>query len=519
MTAPSTPQNRTADERQPVLEAQDIRKEFPGVLALDGVGLRLFPGEVHALMGENGAGKSTLIKVLTGAHPADGGTILVDGRPHAFGDPLQAQQAGISTVYQEVNLCQNISVAENILIGREPRRFGLIHWSALRKRAADLLKELDLGLDVTSPLGAHSLAVQQLIAIVRAVDVSAKVLVLDEPTSSLDRDEVAELFTLVRRLRDRGVAILFVTHFLDQVFEICDRVTILRNGRLEGEYAIGELTPVSLVQRMIGGELATLDQLSDRAQREASERSEGEPFLSARQLTRTGFIEPYDLDIHPGEVIGLAGLLGSGRTEAARLLFGADGADSGEVRVAGEAVSLRTPRHAIAHRIAFCSENRKAEGLVGELTIRENIVLALQASRGWTRPLPRTKQDELTRHWIEALDIRPANPEAQVRHLSGGNQQKVLLARWLLTDPRLLILDEPTRGIDIGAKAEIQKLVARLAADGTSVLFISAELEEVLRLSHRIGVLRDHRMVATLTNDDTVTPERILATIATGANS
>ncbi|MER7727460.1 sugar ABC transporter ATP-binding protein [Streptomyces sp. NPDC096323] len=519
MTAPSDPHNRTADERRPVLEAQDIRKEFPGVLALDGVGLRLFPGEVHALMGENGAGKSTLIKVLTGAHPADGGTILVDGRPHAFGDPLQAQQAGISTVYQEVNLCQNISVAENILIGREPRRFGLIHWSALRKRAADLLKELDLGLDVTSPLGAHSLAVQQLIAIVRAVDVSAKVLVLDEPTSSLDRDEVAELFTLVRRLRDRGVAILFVTHFLDQVFEICDRVTVLRNGRLEGEYTIGELTPVSLVQRMIGGELATLDQLSDRAQREASERSEGEPFLSARQLTRTGYIEPYDLDIHPGEVIGLAGLLGSGRTEAARLLFGADSADSGEVRVAGEAVSLRTPRHAIAHRIAFCSENRKAEGLVGELTIRENIVLALQASRGWTRPLPRAKQDELTRHWIEALDIRPANPEAQVRHLSGGNQQKVLLARWLLTDPRLLILDEPTRGIDIGAKAEIQKLVARLAADGTSVLFISAELEEVLRLSHRIGVLRDHRMVATLTNDDTVTPERILATIATGANS
>ncbi|GGZ05483.1 sugar ABC transporter ATP-binding protein [Streptomyces nitrosporeus] len=518
MTVPSTPQPRAAAERQPVLEAQGIRKQFPGVLALDEVALRLFPGEVHALMGENGAGKSTLIKVLTGVHPADGGSILVDGRPHGFGDPLQAQQAGISTVYQEVNLCQNISVAENILIGREPRRFGLIHWSALRRRAAGLLKELDLGLDVTSPLGAHSLAVQQLVAIVRAVDVSAKVLVLDEPTSSLDRDEVAELFTLIRRLRDRGVAILFVTHFLDQVFEICDRVTILRNGRLEGEYTIGELTPVSLVQRMTGGELTTLDQLSDRAHREAAGRSEGEPFLRARQLTRTGFIEPYDLDIHPGEVIGLAGLLGSGRTEAARLLFGADSADAGELSVSGETVSLRTPRHAIAHRIAFCSENRKAEGLVGELTIRENIVLALQAARGWTRPLARARQDELTRHWIRALDIRPADPGAQVRHLSGGNQQKVLLARWLLTDPRLLILDEPTRGIDIGAKAEIQKLVARLAAEGTAVLFISAELEEVLRLSHRIGVLRDHRMVATLTNDDSVTPERVLATIATGAH-
>ncbi|CAL9597467.1 sugar ABC transporter ATP-binding protein [Streptomyces sp. enrichment culture] len=519
MAAPSTPRNPAADERRPVLEAQGVRKEFPGVLALDGVALRLFPGEVHALMGENGAGKSTLIKVLTGVHPADGGTILVDGRPHAFADPLQAQQAGISTVYQEVNLCPNISVAENILIGREPRRFGLVHWSALRRRAAELLTELDLDLDVTTPLGAHSLAVQQLVAIVRAVDVSAKVLVLDEPTSSLDREEVEQLFALVRRLRDRGVAILFVTHFLDQVFEICDRVTILRNGRLEGEYPIGELTPVTLVQRMIGGALATLDELSDRAQREAAERAAGEPFLQARELTRAGSIEPYDLDIHAGEVIGLAGLLGSGRTEAARLLFGADSADAGQVRVEGETVSLRTPRHAIAHKIAFCSENRKSEGIVGELTVRENIVLALQAARGWTRPLSRSTQDELTRTWIETLDIRPADPEAQVRNLSGGNQQKVLLARWLLTEPRLLILDEPTRGIDIGAKAEIQKLVARLAADGTAVLFVSAELEEVLRLSHRVAVLRDHRMVATLINDDSVTPERILATIATGTDS
>ncbi|MCB5168535.1 sugar ABC transporter ATP-binding protein [Streptomyces bambusae] len=511
MASPSTP--------RPVLEAQDVRKQFPGVLALDGVALRLFPGEVHALMGENGAGKSTLIKVLTGVHPADGGSILVDGRPHAFTDPLHAQQAGISTVYQEVNLCPNLSVAENILIGREPRRFGLVHWSALRKRAAELLTELDLHLDVTSLLGSHSLAVQQLVAIVRAVDVSAKVLVLDEPTSSLDREEVAQLFTLVRRLRDRGVAILFVTHFLDQVFDLCDRVTILRNGRLEGEYPIGELTPVTLVQRMIGGELAALDQLSGRDAGEPSGRASAEPFLRARRLARAGSIEPYDLDIHGGEVVGLAGLLGSGRTEAARLLFGADSADGGEVRIEGERTALRTPRHAIARGIAFCSENRKSEGLVGELTVRENIVLALQATRGWTRPLARAQQDELARHWIKALDIRPADPEAQIGHLSGGNQQKVLLARWLLTAPRLLILDEPTRGIDIGAKAEIQRLVARLADEGTAVLFISAELEEVLRLSHRIAVLRDHRMVATFENDDSVTPDRVFTTIATGAAS
>ncbi|MER6216850.1 sugar ABC transporter ATP-binding protein [Streptomyces sp. NPDC001674] len=519
MESLSTPPPTGARDVRPVLEAHGIRKQFPGVLALDGVALRLFPGEVHALMGENGAGKSTLIKVLTGVHPADGGTLVVDGRPHTFKDPLQAQRAGISTVYQEVNLCPNLSVAENILVGREPRRFGLVHWSATRRRAAGLLTELDLGLDVTSLLGSHSLAVQQLVAIVRAVDVSAKVLVLDEPTSSLDREEVAQLFALVRRLRDRGVAILFVTHFLDQVFDLCDRVTVLRNGRLEGEYPIGELTPVTLVQRMIGGELATLDHLSDRGPAQGAGRAAGRPFLQARQLTRTGSIEPYDLDIHAGEVLGLAGLLGSGRTEAARLLFGADSADAGEVSIEGEEVLLRSPRHAIARGIAFCSENRKSEGLVGELTVRENIVLALQAARGWTRPLTRARQDEVAGQWIQALDIRPADPEAQVSHLSGGNQQKVLLARWLLTAPRLLILDEPTRGIDIGAKAEIQKLVARLAGDGTAVVFISAELEEVLRLSHRIAVLRDHRMVATLTNDDTVTPDRLLTTIATGTDS
>ncbi|MER7622279.1 sugar ABC transporter ATP-binding protein [Streptomyces sp. NPDC126503] len=522
MAAPPTPRTSPTPTERPVLEARGIRKVFPGVLALDGVDLRLFPGEVHALMGENGAGKSTLIKVLTGVHPPDAGTVRVDGGRQRFTEPLEAQHAGISTVYQEVNLCPNLSVAENILIGREPRRLGLVHWSALHRRAAQLVTELDLDLDVRLPLSAYSLAVQQLVAIVRAVDIRAKVLVLDEPTSSLDRDEVAQLFALVRRLRDRGVAILFVTHFLDQVFDLCDRVTVLRNGRLEGEYRIDELTPVTLVHRMVGSELRTLDELAETSHTTTAagrEPAADTPFLSARGLARTGSVQPYDLDIHRGEVIGLAGLLGSGRTEAARLLFGADHADGGELRIDGEPAVLRSPRAAIARKIAFCSENRKAEGLIGELTVRENIVLALQAARGWTRPLSRARQDEIAARWIEVLDIRPAAPEAQVRNLSGGNQQKVLLARWLLTDPRLLILDEPTRGIDIGAKTEIQKLVTRLAAEGTAVLFISAELEEVLRLSHRIGVLRDHRLVATLPNDTTLTPDRILGAIATGATS
>ncbi|WP_405015934.1 sugar ABC transporter ATP-binding protein [Kitasatospora sp. NBC_00070] len=495
---------------QPVLEVRGIRKEFPGVVALDGVDLRLFPGEVHALMGENGAGKSTLIKVLTGVYESDGGEVRLAGQAVRIGGPLQAQQAGISTVYQEVNLCPNLSVAENIFIGREPRRLGLIQWAELRRRAAESVAALDLDIDVSTPLSDHSIAVQQLVAIVRAVDVDAKVLILDEPTSSLDRDEVRQLFTVMRRLRDQGVAILFVSHFLDQIYEICDRMTVLRGGRHEGEYLTSELSQVALVSRMIGGELT---ELAGAARTEPT----GSSFLRAEGLGRRGAVEPYDLAIRPGEVVGLAGLLGSGRTEAARLLFGADQSDQGTVRIDGEPAALRSPRAAIDHGIAFCSENRKTEGLVGELTVRENIVLALQAARGWTRPLSRSAQDELAIRWIRALDIRPNNPEALIRNLSGGNQQKVLLARWLITDPKLLILDEPTRGIDIGAKTEIQKLVAKLAGDGMSVLFISAELEEVLRLSHRIGVLRDHRMVAQLRNDGTLTPERIMETIASGA--
>ncbi|MFC5666753.1 sugar ABC transporter ATP-binding protein [Kitasatospora misakiensis] len=500
---------------QPVLEVRGIRKEFPGAVALDGVDFRLFPGEVHALMGENGAGKSTLIKVLTGVHESDGGEVRLAGQVVRIGGPLEAQRAGIATVYQEVNLCPNLSVAENILIGREPRRLGLIHWAELRRRAAESVAALDLDIDVSAPLNSYSIAVQQLVAIVRAVDIDAKVLILDEPTSSLDRDEVRQLFTVMRRLRDQGVAILFVSHFLDQIYEICDRMTILRGGRFEGEYLTSELSQVDLVARMIGGELSGLAELSGASRTEPT----GTSFLRAEGLARRGAVEPYDLAIRPGEVIGLAGLLGSGRTEAARLLFGADQSDRGTVKINGETAALRSPKAAIGHGIAFCSENRKTEGLIAELTVRENIVLALQASLGWTRPLSRTAQDQLAIRWIRALDIRPKDPEALVRNLSGGNQQKVLLARWLITEPKLLILDEPTRGIDIGAKTEIQKLVARLAGDGMSVLFISAELEEVLRLSHRVAVLRDHRMVAELRNDGRLTPELIMETIASGATS
>ncbi|WP_306215893.1 sugar ABC transporter ATP-binding protein [Actinoplanes sp. RD1] len=499
-----------------VLRMTGIRKVFPGVTALDGVDFRLFPGEVHALMGENGAGKSTLIKVLTGVYGIDGGDVRLAGEAVRFAGPLQAQQAGISTVYQEVNLCANLSVAENIFIGREPRTLGRIRWGEMRRRARALLARLDLDLDVTAPLTSYSLAIQQMIAIARAVDVDARVLILDEPTSSLDAGEVERLFQVVRRLKDDGVAILFVSHFLDQVYAIADRMTVLRNGRLIGEWRTAELPRMQLVTAMIGKELATLEEIEEQPREAAAALERGEPVVEARGLGRRGAIEPFELAIHAGEVVGLAGLLGSGRTELARLLFGADHADEGTLAVDGRPVAIRSPHAAMAHGIAFSSENRRTEGLVADLTVRENIVLALQAARGWTRPLPRRTQDELVAKYIAALQIRPADPELPVRTLSGGNQQKVLLARWLITEPRLLIVDEPTRGIDVGAKAEIQRLVAELAGGGMAVLFVSAELEEVLRLSHKIEVLRDRRLVEELDNTGGLDADRIMRTIAEG---
>ncbi|TRW86230.1 sugar ABC transporter ATP-binding protein [Mycolicibacterium sp. 018/SC-01/001] len=487
----------TAPTVDPVVHMRDVTIDFPGVKALDGVEFRLLPGEIHALMGENGAGKSTLIKALTGVYDIDAGSITVDGVAQRFTTPRQAQDAGISTVYQEVNLCPNLTVTENILLGREPRRFGRIDSRAMNRRAAELLAELDLTIDPRSTLGSHPIAVQQLVAIARAMAVSARVLILDEPTSSLDGDEVAELFRVMRRLRDAGTAILFVSHFLDQVYAISDRMTVLRNGRLVGEYQTATLDRLSLISAMLGHELAVLDEIADSAGSPVSD----DVVLSAQGLGREPALHPVDLDIHRGEVVGLAGLLGSGRTELARLLFGADRATSGDIAIDGEPAAVRSPRAAIAHRIAFSSEDRKGEGIIGELSIRDNLVLALQARRGFARPLSRAAKDDLVDRYMEALDIRPRNASLPVKNLSGGNQQKVLLARWLITEPQLFILDEPTRGIDVGAKAQIQKLIADLAADGMGVVFISAELDEVARISDRIAVLRDGRCVAQVGND------------------
>lgn len=498
---------------QPVVEMRGISIEFPGVKALDGVDFRLLPGEVHALMGENGAGKSTLIKALTGVYDIDDGTIGVAGTPCTFAGPRQAQEAGISTVYQEVNLCPNLTVGENILLGREPRRWGRIDYRTLNRRARELLAELELDIDPRSQLGSHPIAIQQLVAIARATAVRAQVLILDEPTSSLDAREVGELFRVIRRLRDSGTAILFVSHFLDQIYAISDRMTVLRNGKLVGEYLTAELPKSDLVAAMLGRQLDVLDEVAEAANVTAeTAEHQSETLVRADALGRVPAVHPVTLDIGRGEILGLAGLLGSGRTELARLLFGADRATSGHVEIRGRRVALRTPRSAIAHGFAFTSENRKDEGVVGDLSVRENLVLALQARRGFARPLSTKTKDQLVAKYLDALDIRPRNPDTLLKNLSGGNQQKVLLARWLITEPDLFILDEPTRGIDVGAKTQIQKLVTELAGDGMAIVFISAELDEVTRISTRIAVMRDRHNVALA--EAGTSPSKLTALIA-----
>ena len=484
----------------PIVQMSGITIRFPGVLALDNVDFSLRPGEIHSLMGENGAGKSTLIKALTGVYSIDGGTIMVGGRARDFGTTADAQEAGISTVYQEVNLCANLSVGENVMLGHEPRnRFG-IDWRQTHRDAARHLAGLGLSVDTRSMLESHSIAIQQLIAISRAMVLDAKVLVLDEPTSSLDRGEVEQLFGIIRTLRDSGVAIMFVSHFLDQVYEISDRITVLRNGQFVGAYDVADLPRDQLVTKMIGRELDDLKSLA-KASARVVDRS-GAPTLRATGVGRRGVVEPGDIDVFDGEVVGIAGLLGSGRTEMVRLLYGADKADSGTIEVGGKAVKMVAPRHAIDHGIAFSSEDRRAEGIVADLTVAENIVLGIQARRGWLRKVGAAEEAAVVTEYMAALGVRPADPTMLAGNLSGGNQQKVLLARWLATAPELLILDEPTRGIDVGAKADIQRKVAELSEAGLSVIFISSELEEVLRLAQRVVVMRDRKNIGELDSHD-----------------
>jgi monosaccharide-transporting ATPase len=499
---------------EPIVEMQHISIEFPGVKALQDVDFRLFPGEVHTLMGENGAGKSTLIKALTGVYKIDAGTILVAGGPRSFSGTADAQSAGISTVYQEVNLCDNLTVGENVMLGHEVRGPFGINWRRTHEAARQALVGLGLGhIDPKQPLSSISLALQQLVAISRAMVTKSKVLILDEPTSSLDANEVEGLFQVMRRLRDQGVAILFVSHFLDQVYAISDRLTVLRNGEFVGEYRTADLNRTELISKMIGKDYGALAALGSNRGRTAT--ADTPAFYSARDLGRKGSIDPVDIEVHTGEVVGLAGLLGSGRTELGRLIYGADRPDSGTVTIDGATAEVHTPMAGLSKQIAFSTENRRDEGIIGDLTVRENLILAVQARRGWARPLSRREQNELCDKYLLELNVRPSDPERPIKNLSGGNQQKVLLGRWLATNPQLIVLDEPTRGIDVGAKAEIQEAIAALAEDGMSVVFISSELEEVVRLSERIVVLKDHRKIGEIVNGPEVTADTIVDLIAT----
>jgi simple sugar transport system ATP-binding protein len=488
----------------PVLEVEGLGKRFGTVQVLHDVRLTLRPGEIHALMGQNGAGKSTLIKIVTGVFGADAGAIRLAGRAVRPDSPLAAQRLGISTVYQEVNLCPNLSVAENIFAGREPRKGLLgarrIDWAAVNEGARALLARIGLDIDVTRLLASYPVAVQQMVAIARALGVDARVLILDEPTSSLDEDEVKRLFEVLRRLRAQGLAILFVTHFMNQVYAVSDRITVLRNGTWVGEWPVAQLPAPALIAAMLGRELA-----AEAARRPPpAQAADGTPpLVSAQGFGQSGLLEPLDLQIRPGEVVGLAGLLGAGRTELARLLFGLEPADRGTLAIDGRTVRFADPADAIAHGLALCPEERKTDGIVGELSVRENIVLALQARMGIGRFLPRAEQQRVAERFIAALGIRTDSADTPIALLSGGNQQKAVIARWLAIEPRLLILDEPTRGIDVAAKQEIMAQILRLADAGMAVLFISSEISEVVRVAQRIVVLHDRRKVGELPGGST----------------
>ena len=493
---------------------KNIHKSFPGVRALRGVDFHLNKGEIHALMGENGAGKSTLIKVLTGVYSKDEGQIFIDGNDKAVSihSPQEAQKLGISTVYQEITLCPNLSVAENMYIGRSNKIYQ--NWKKMNEDADKILQNLDIPAKASQQLASCSIAVQQMVAIARAVDMDCKVLILDEPTSSLDEQEVTKLFGLMRDLKARGVGIIFVTHFLDQVYEVCDRITVLRNGELVGEYEVESLPRVKLVSKMMGKDF---DDLAAVKTEQAKDFSKEPLFIDAKGLSHKGKIKPFDLQIHKGEVVGLTGLLGSGRSELARVIYGADKNQTGELKVAGKEVKINAPIDAMNLGMGLLPDDRKAEGIIGDLSVRENIILALQAKRGIFKLLPMSKQIEIADKYIELLQIKTANRETLIKQLSGGNQQKVILARWLATDPEFLILDEPTRGIDVGTKTEIQKLVIQLAEEGKSLIFISSEIEEMLRTCSKLVVLRDGEKVGEIT--DNLTQEHVMQAIAGGGTN
>ena len=499
-------------ENNVVLTMRGIYKEFPGVKALQNVDFTLRKGEVHALMGENGAGKSTLVKCLTGVYEKDSGEIRIDGKdePVSIRSPQDAQNLGISTVYQEITLCPNLTVAENIFIGRGNYKF--INWRAQEKKADEILQRLNIPAKASQQLGTCSLAVQQMVAIARAVDMECKVLILDEPTSSLDEREVALLFELMRDLKSRGVGIIFITHFLDQVYEICDRITVLRNGELVGEYEIKDMPQVELVSAMLG---KAIDDISRLREERGKYSGKVEIVYEAEGLSSIEGVKPFDFAINKGEVNGFTGLLGSGRSESVRAIFAADRVTSGKVKVNGNEVKISKPKDAMEYGIGYLPEDRKGDGIIQDLSVRDNLILAQQVLKGFWHPFKKAEAEKIADEYIKLLQVKTASQETPIKSLSGGNQQKVILARWLLTHPQYLILDEPTRGIDVGTKTEIQKQVLKLSKEGVAVTFISSEIQEMLNVCTRLVVMKDRNIVGEL-KDEQLTQSNIMKTIAGG---
>ncbi len=502
------------NERAPVLEAREVTKRFPGVLALDGVSFGLLPGEVRALVGENGAGKSTLIKVVTGVYTPDEGHVYLGGEEVSFASPRDSQAAGISTIYQEINLIPMRSVAQNVFLGREPRtRFGLLDAEKMNREAAEILGRYGIEADATAPLHALGLGTQQMVAIARAVSLDARVVIMDEPTSSLEAREVEKLFGVIRQLRDEDVGVVYVSHHLDELYEICEQVTVLRDGRVVHNGDLAELPKLHLIATMLGRELSEVER---HATGFGEHHEVGrEPVLRAQGLTRRHVLEGVSFDVRPGEVVGLAGLLGAGRSETAKAIFGAQPLDSGEVIVAGEEVKTGSPASAIKAGIAFLPEDRRSEGIIPGLSVKENIVAAAMPRLSRAGLVSEKAQNELVERFVERLGIKASSPDQPVEELSGGNQQKVMLARWLCLNPKVLILDEPTRGIDVGAKAEVQHLIDGLAEDGLGVVMISSELEEVVEGSDRVVVLKSGAVVGELSGEE-ISEENIMEALAEG---
>jgi len=496
-----------------ILEMKDISKSFPGVKALDCVDFKLRKGEIHALMGENGAGKSTLIKVITGVYEKDAGFITLQGEPIHFKTPQEAQNKGIGTVYQEIMQCPNLTVAENMFIGRSKSLF--VNWKQMNEKAAQLLESLSIPASPTQELTSCSLAVQQMIAIARTVDMDCKILILDEPTSSLDEFEVHKLFELMRELKARGVGIIFITHFLEQVYEISDRITVLRNGKLVGEYETPSLSQFELIAKMLGNELEDITKLKKH---EPIVSDTSTPVYEGIGLSSAAGVRPFNFVIQKGEVNGFAGLLGSGRSESARAIFAADKVTGGEVRMKGKRVKIKTPLHAIKQGIGYLPEDRKDDGIIEDLSVRDNIILTFQVLKGFFKPFSQKQAEAFAEEYIKKLNIKTPTPSTPIRSLSGGNQQKVILARWLLTHPEYLILDEPTRGIDVGTKVEIQKLVLKLAEDGMSVTFISSEIDEMLRTCSRLIIMKDREIVGELRGED-LSENDVMSVIAEGGTN